>query len=175
MRWGQTVENREREEETAWLVIVSYICAVCHCVSFSFDFPLDGVQISRQRPVQSGVLSNYKHFCLQNALLMSVKRVQRASLIRSHAAFTSTHLPTHSPTHSFTQSVTQSVTLSVCFLFANRTHQQQQHFRPTLSLSLSLALEYLSLAITQIVLHIFRIHNSGLFFCSYSAIMPSSW
>lgn len=68
------------------------------------------MQISRQRPVQSGVLSNYKHFVLQNALLMSGKRVPRASLIRSNVR--SLNFPslshTHSTSFSFMQSVTQS-------------------------------------------------------------------
>lgn len=90
---------------------------------------------------------------------MSGKRVPRASLIRSNVR--SLNFPSLSPSHSLTQflicAISHSVTLSVSFLFANRTlqqHQQQQlhHFRPSH--------EYLSLAITQIVLHIFRIHNS---------------
>lgn len=111
---------RERERERATLpVIVSYIrdkalpCGtVAHCVSFSFDFPLDGVQISRQRPVQSGVLSNYKHFVLQNALLMSGKRVQRASLIRSNVSpltFLHSRSLTHPVSHSCNQSLSHII------------------------------------------------------------------
>lgn len=114
-----------------------------HCVSFSFDFPLDGVQISRQRPVQSGVLSNYKHFVLQNALLMSGKRVPRASLIRSNVR--SLNFPslshTRSPSFSFVQSVTQShyqlVSCSQIEHFSNTNNNNYTTFGLVTSIFLS--------------------------------------